>query len=491
MKRSLSSVSVVFALGAMPAQAGLRYTLHYDAASESMQAELCGADAAAERRFVLDRGAQDFVGEVVRSSGVELQADGNVWVARDWHADECLRWRAALGRIADRRAEDVGWRVHAPDASAKDDDLVVAPQQWLFDTQHDAAADVDLALPPGHAFSAPWQRLDATPAAAASAQAARENGATHWRIPPTPRSWSATIAVGRFAVRDLRAGEGVLHLAMTGVRDVATQDKLAVWIDGVGRAALSAYGRLPQPQVQVLALPTRRGTAVSFGQSTRGQGHGLILLIDPQRPLAEFSGDWTAVHEFAHLFHPYLGDDGRWLAEGLATYWQNVLRARAGLLTPAQAWEQLHDGFARGRAQTRSGRTLAQASAAMMRERAFLRTYWAGAAYWLGVDVELRRASGGQRSVDDALSRFQQCCFDPAREWSPQQFVAKLDALLGSDVFVKRWREAGAQTGFPDLAALYATLGIIVDANGKLRFDDEASASAVRRAIMEKAGNNE
>jgi hypothetical protein len=271
---------------------------------------------------------------------------------------------------------------------------------------------------------------------------------------------------------------------MPGVRDAMTQDKLARWIEGVGRAALSACGALPQSQVQVLALPTRRGEAVSFGQSSRGQGHGLLLLIDPSRPLEEFMRDWKAVHEFAHLFHPYLGDEGRWLAEGLATYWQNVLRARADLLGSAQAWEELHDGFARGRGQTRAGRTLAQVSVAMMREHAFLRTYWAGAAYWLAVDVELRRASAGKLDVDEALRRFRDCCLAPAREWSPREFVAKLDALLGTDVFVRRWREADAQTEFPDLAALYAALGIVVDADGKLRFDDAAPAAPVRREIM-------
>ena len=41
------------------------------------------------------------------------------------------------------------------------------------------------------------------------------------------------------------------------------------------------------------------------------------------------------------------------LAEGLATYYQNVLRARAGLLTPSEAWEQIDAGFARGRGATR------------------------------------------------------------------------------------------------------------------------------------------
>jgi hypothetical protein len=69
---------------------------------------------------------------------------------------------------------------------------------------------------------------------------------------------------------------------------------------------------------------------VHFGQSIRGQGNALELLVDPTRPAAEFADDWTAVHELSHLMHPYLGDRGTWLAEGLATYYQNVLRRAPG-----------------------------------------------------------------------------------------------------------------------------------------------------------------
>src|SRR5690349_3931578 len=81
-------------------------------------------------------------------------------------------------------------------------------------------------------------------------------------------------------------------------------------------------------------------------------------------PSAEFADDWTAVHELSHLMHPYLGDRGTWLAEGLATYYQNVLRARSGMLTPAQAWDRLYQGFKRG-AKTPGDETLEQVASNM------------------------------------------------------------------------------------------------------------------------------
>lgn len=444
----------------------LDYTLRYAAREETMQVSLCGADAAGLRRFVLDPGARDHLLGLRRRSGRALEAQADGWVARDWSADDCLDYRADLGRIADRRREDVGWRIAVPGG---DSDLVTSPQQWLLDTAHPGEATVRLDLPPGYAWSAPW----------------RYDGDGRYRIPPSPRDWAANLAVGRFPTRSLRLGEDALHLALPGVRDEATADKLARWITDVGRAARSAYGRLPQAQVQVLALPVGRGGgAVRFGQSSRGQGHGLLLLIDPTRPLAEFRDDWTAVHEFAHLFHPYLGDGGRWLGEGLATYWQEVLRARGGLLAPTQAWERLAAGFARGRAETRGNLSLAEASDRMLRDRAFQRVYWSGAAWWLQVDVALRQGSGGRVGVADALRRFRDCCLAEAREWSPQDFAARLDTLLGVDEFLPRYRAAAARTEFADLRPTWAALGIRVADDASLRFEADTAAADLRRTLM-------
>ena len=132
----------------------------------------------------------------------------------------------------------------------------------------------------------------------------------------------------------------------------------------------------------IVPVTPEGGEPVVFGQSTRGAGHGVTLFVDAAQPAAAFDRDWVAVHELSHLFHPYLGDRGSWLAEGLATYYQNVLRARAGLITPAQAWEQIDAGFARGRRATRAGDVSLQSAAeGEGRHPNFMRIYWAGTAY--------------------------------------------------------------------------------------------------------------
>lgn len=454
---------VLLAFAAAPA-AATRYELDYTAADERMRVRVCVDAPAPSRRFRLDAGAADHLDDLARDSGGALERRGRGFDAADWKADECLAYTVSLGSIADRQARDVGARAGA--------DLVVSPMQWLVATDADAPADLALRLPDGYAFSAPWTRLP------------DRDGTRRYRIPATPDDWAGMVALGRFPEREVRVPGGVLRIAALGGMNADEADKMAQWMRAVARSAVAAYGRLPLEQIQVMLIASKtRGGAVGFGQSTRGQGQALTIFVDPKRPLAELVGDWTATHELAHVAHPYLGEAGAWLAEGLASYWQNVLRARAGLLTPDQAWRQIDAGFGRGLKAANADMSLHDVTEGMHARGAYMRVYWAGAAYWLGVDVELRRASGGKLGVDVALSRFQQCCLARMRAWEPEAFVAKLDELVGSDVFTRRWREADARKGFPDLAPLYAALGIAKDGDA-LRYDDSAPDAAIREAIM-------
>jgi hypothetical protein len=393
-----------------------------------MQVALCLAHASPALRFSGDDTAARNVDAPLRSSGDALEPDGDGWRARGWRAGECLRYSANLGRIADAQARRSPLRARA---------TITDPAGWLLLVDGSGDAEARVELPPGIAISTPWPPL------------ASNAGARRFRIPHTPADWLGRVALGACDERVIAIGEGRLHVAIDAGVDAVQRDKLLRWLDRVGRAAVSAYGRLPLADVQVLVIPVgAQSEAVVFGQSTRGQGNGLTLFVDPAQDAGAFDRDWVAVHEFSHLFHPHLGARGAWLAEGLATYWQNVLRARSGLLTPRRAWEELADGFARGARDTRAqARDLEDASAAMERDHDFTRIYWSGTAYWLDVDLALRRA--GRTSLDEVLQRFDACCLPSEHAWAPQAFVEKLDALAGTDVFARRWREYRALRVFP------------------------------------------
>ncbi|MFT3792643.1 MAG: hypothetical protein QM741_16605 [Rudaea sp.] len=127
--------------------------------------------------------------------------------------------------------------------------------------------------------------------------------------------------------------------------------------------------------------------------------------------------------------------------------------------------------------------TLERTAATMQRTHAYQRVYWAGAAFWLTVDRDLRRESGGKVGLDTVLSRFRGCCLPAYRPWRPEEFVARLDALAKTSLISTRYREFAAMTAFPDWAALYADLGIR-EKDGRLVFDPLARDAAIREAIM-------
>jgi len=279
---------------------------------------------------------------------------------------------------------------------------------------------------------------------------------------------------------ELSAGGRTLHIEVASDIDPARARMLREWISEAARASLRAYGRFPLPEATVrISETTRRDDSpVPWGQTSRRNSVAVLLYVREGASLEELRADWTAVHELSHLFHPYLGDDGRWLAEGLASYYQNVLRARSGLLDEDEAWRRLDAGFGRGQ---REGRGL-RLDELGRSHRGTMRVYWAGAAYWLEMDLALRRAGS---SLDDVLSRYSDCCLRGTGEVAPEDFVAELDRLSGGAGFHDRFVDYAASRAFPSLGSSYAALGL-VRSDGGLRFAGNGEAVALRRAIMRR-----
>ncbi|MGN6151374.1 MAG: hypothetical protein ACTHOH_05100 [Lysobacteraceae bacterium] len=147
------------------------------------------------------------------------------------------------------------------------------------------------------------------------------------------------------------------------------------------------------------------------------------------------------------------------------------------MITAEDAWTSLDAGFRRGEAAG-AGAPLAQAGRG---RGATMRIYWAGAAYWLEIDLRLRRDHGS--SLQAVLDGYARCCLDGTAHVAPEAFVAALDRIAGTALFAPRYREVAASTDFPSLDARYAALGIVRKGNG-LHFRDDAAAAALRDAIM-------
>ena len=237
--------------------------------------------------------------------------------------------------------------------------------------------------------------------------------------------------------------------------DRQTASDLAEWVRASAESVTLAYGRFPAASVKVVLQPNRRwfwegGDAVSFGRVTRNGGAKVDLYIDPDRPMDEFYADWTATHEFSHLMLPLLDREHRWLSEGFATYYQNVLMARAGRYEPDDAWRRLTEGFSRGQASRPELSPNAAAENGFRDAR--MKYYWAGAALALMADVRLRERSAGRESLDTVLGQLQRCCLPARNRWSATRLLRRLDGFLDDPVFIPLWETYADRPGFPAFA---------------------------------------
>jgi hypothetical protein len=246
----------------------------------------------------------------------------------------------------------------------------------------------------------------------------------------------------------------------------------------------SVGGRFPSPGAQVIVQPVPSGgrSAVPFGYVIRDGGETVRFFVDASRPLEDLNGDWTATHEFAHLLLPYVRSREKWISEGFASYYQNVLLARRGIYSPLEAWQRLHRAFTQADAVANPP-LLSRIDERPFRDMRML-IYWSGAAMALMADVRLRELSDGGETLDSVLSRLATCCLPSAKTWRGEELFSRLDSLSAHPVFLPLYREYVKSEGMPDLRRLYADLGLL-SSGSELRLRDDARLASIRTAIMQ------
>ena len=165
--------------------------------------------------------------------------------------------------------------------------------------------------------------------------------------------------------------------------------------------ALSTFdGPFPATRFQFL-LYGSRGNPVSFGFIKRGGAPSIAIFVNPDAALPRLKSDWTLVHELSHLLHPTVSRSGRWLTEGIATYYQEILRARAGLISKEDALHAFEDGFSRARASARDDLKIEDV------RRNYTQVYWHGAAFAMAADLWLHEQGS---SLDAVLAAHKRSC---------------------------------------------------------------------------------
>jgi len=377
--------------------------------------------------------------------------------------DSCLQWRVDLAKALAQK--DYRLALQLDGAVLSDADL------WFWRDDQRRRIRVEVELPEGMSLSAPWKE-----------QAGKDEH-IYWPE-QTPAAWSSRIAVGRFPVQKLNVPGTQVRLSVIGKVTDAQRELFTHWILETAECVASIDGRFPQSQPQILVVAIGpQSEPVPWAHVVRGGGVAAEFFVDETRSLEEFRADWTATHELSHMLLPMVSSRDRWLSEGLASYYQNVLRGRDGRLDDAAAWQKLHAGFERGKRATRP-ESLARATRSG--RSATMRVYWSGAAIFLKADTQLRAVSGGTQSLDTALASFQDCCLDARRSWRARELFLELDRLTGHTIFMDLYEKHVPAREFPDLDETYAQLGLVPGAS-TMNLNTEAPLSLVRLEIMQGA----
>ncbi|MBK6809676.1 MAG: hypothetical protein IPG81_12360 [Sandaracinaceae bacterium] len=393
---------------------------------------------------------------------IEVLAGARVGDTLRGDAQGCVRYRATL--VANRQV------LAGPEA------LLSAQSEWLMrPVAQVTQAELHFALSPEQQVATAWPALPEG-AEAPVTRVGQDPPGTHaarFLLPPLALALPSDVLLGRFGLSTRQVGSTELRVARVAGPLAHGEAELSDHLASAVAMVASVGGAFPAERVLAIVWPAPSDQPVQFGLTKRGGGASILLFFGDRAPAGSLTNDWVTVHELAHLLHPRVPAADRWLSEGIATYYQEVLRARAGWKTPEQAWARIAEGFAVGE-RSGTGRSLTDEASAMHETAAYTRVYWGGTAFVLAADMALRRRGS---SLDEAVAR---CLREVEHSSSPvtaRALVAAFDAEL-----VLLADEYAARSSWPATGALLADLGVVYE-DGEVRLVD-APDSALRDAIM-------
>jgi hypothetical protein len=142
------------------------------------------------------------------------------------------------------------------------------------------------------------------------------------------------------------------------------------WVRRSAETVTSYFGRFPVPSLQVTVMTESSG-GLHWGQHWGGKR--IRVWAGKETTERTLDRDWVLVHEMLHAAFPDLRRRHRWMQEGLSTYLEPVVRARAGHLTEREVWVDWVDSMHHGRPK--------RGDEGLDRTATWGRIYWGGALF--------------------------------------------------------------------------------------------------------------
>lgn len=271
----------------------------------------------------------------------------------------------------------------------------------------------------------------------------------------------------------LDVAQSTIHVSFAPGAFDLPGDAIPDWIANSANAIATYYGRFPVSELRILIVPVE-GSGIKSGKAYGYRGAAIRVSLGRSTVAKQLHQDWVMPHEMVHLAFPSVPDAHTWIEEGLATYVEPWARLQAGHVSARQVWLDLANGLPKG--LPRAG------DEGLDRTHTWGRTYWGGALFCLLADVEIRKRSGNERNLQDALRAIVAAGGNIENNWPLSKALAIGDEAVGIPVLTELYEEMRETAVTPDLSKLWGDLGVNVD-GGAVSYDDGAPLAYIRRAM--------
>lgn len=359
-----------------------------------------------------------------------------------------------------------------------------------------ALGDPETAIASGGAYIAPTSTfllhpsLDHDARGAIRIEVHAEEGRFFTALHPAPEGPKGTYALDREDLRDAGfSAFGELDhvpIDVSGARiDVAIAragmpldvEATTRWLRADVAALAAEYRTFPIEHVLVVVMAHAQ-SGPTRGVTLGGGGASLLIRLGREvTPSNILADDWVFTHEMIHVGSPDLPREQAWFSEGLASYLEPFVRARAAMITAEKVWGDLLEGMPQGLPEP--------GDQGLDRTHTWGRTYWGGALFCLLADLGIREATSNQRSLDDVVRAVSAHGGNVLARWPFARYLDVGDEATGTHVLHELYAKMANAPVDVNLTALWKRLGVRAGPQGVV-FDDGAPAAAIRRSMTRK-----
>lgn len=366
------------------------------------------------------------------------------------------RWRIDAGGLDEVR---VRYRLYAREMTVRTNWVEAgfailngAPTFLTLVGRHDLTHDVKLEIPDD--WQGSWTGLPPHP----------DGDPNHYLAPDYDTIIDSPIYAGSPAVYDFDVAGKPHTLVNHGEGGVWDGARSAADVETIVEEALEFWGELPYDRYVFLNMIVEAGGGLEHKSST------LMMTSRWRSGVPEQYRRWLGLvsHEYFHAWNvkrfrpkalgPFDYENevytrSLWIAEGVTSYYDDLLLKRAGLLTEKQYLKALSRQIES--LQTTPGRLvrpLEQASYDSWIKQyrrdenspnSTISYYTKGAVVAFLLDAEIRRATGGDQSLDDVM-RMGFELYSGATGYTPAEFRALASEIAGKDL--SAWFETALET---------------------------------------------